>query len=159
MKNKNDFVHFQSTEERENIAWPSLAIELQQILIATNKNDSDVVSNEIRNLSKTHSEDAYVSAFLAVLADLADQRTSFEITKNGLWLKRSETTKDVIKQQLLVRRDASLSEQSVQDFLSRCESPSKTAKTKSIRNLIHDGVELATQIEKIASGECEFGSS
>ena len=156
MKHKDDFVHFQSTEERENVAWPSLAAELKQTLTANAKNDSAAISNDIRNLSKTHSGDSYTFAFLSVLADLADQRTNFEITKNGLWLERSEITKDVIKQQLLARRDASLAEKSVQDFLNRCESPSKKAKTKSIRNIIHDGEELANQIEKVASDNVEF---
>ena len=94
---------------------------------------------------------------MAVLADLADQRTRFEITKMVFGLKDLRPPKTSLSNRLLVRRDASLTEQSVQDFLNRCESP-KTAKTKSIKNIIHDGVELATQIEKVASGECEFES-
>ena len=61
-----------------------LAIELQQILIATNKNDSDVVSNEIRNLSKTHSEDAYVSAFWQFLPILQTKEQALKLPKWSL---------------------------------------------------------------------------
>ena len=97
-----------------------------------------------------------VQAVAKVLADLIDQQWNFEISENGLWLKRATLDEKVIREQLLARRNASLAVPSVSRFLDECESPSKLSAKKSIRLLIHDGSNLASQIQNVVDENIEL---
>ena len=84
------------------------------------------------------------------MADLVHQGWFVVYHENFLLLDASKNKHDkkFLQNQLLVKRNESLLEESVVDFLDSCESSNGK---KSIKQIIHNGPDLARDIEEVIS--------
>ncbi|MDB2528047.1 DUF4338 domain-containing protein [Alphaproteobacteria bacterium] len=163
------FVPFDMEIDDADHHWSAFSSALHQIKAEFKLDEYSEIASAIRKYADSaegtyeqsiagskNTIDLKVYAFAFVLADLVDQRWSFELSDNGLYITRSANINDLVKKQLLSRRNASLETESVQNFLTLMENPGPTSSRKSIRHIIHDGSDLAKQLGPVLDGRSDI---
>ena len=160
------FIPYDMEIEDADQKWSAFSQMLATVQANFSRHEHEKISEALRDFAEPSTKlatvqyveqpqnlDPVIKAFTFVLADLVDQKWSIEASKTGLYLARGEKTEDLVRSQLHARRDASLSEPSTQKFLNHMENPSVGSVRKSIRHLIHDGADLAKQLQTVRSGD------
>ena len=156
---KKSFVAFGAKIENADQKWSAFSRKLKKISKVRPARRHSKIATAIRNYADrkySGKADLAIRAFAYVLADLVDQKWSFKCSSDGLNLSRSKKTDDLVRDQLHVRRDASLATPSVKSFLAMMESHKDCSEKKSIRELIHDGTDLAKQIQAVLDENLEI---
>ncbi|MDC0966381.1 DUF4338 domain-containing protein [Alphaproteobacteria bacterium] len=159
------FIPYDMDIDNADQKWSAFSQMLTAVQASFSKLEHNKISESLRGFAeptgkvatvqctdKPQKLDPVVKAFTFVLADLIDQKWVVKASKTGLYLARGEKTEDLVRSQLHARRDASLSEPSTQKFLNHMENPSAGSTRKSIKHLIHDGANLAKQLQTVRNG-------
>ncbi|MDC3116620.1 DUF4338 domain-containing protein [Alphaproteobacteria bacterium] len=146
MKDDNKrFVSFTETNEGGVPIWPQFSKEINKVLFQ----DKSLIlkTEELRNKTNDFKKNFgnRGSAYLNILTDLLQQGIEIENGNEGFWITKPESSREITKAQLLVRRDDTLQKEPVSKFISKCENDKNK---KSIEMLFHDGHSLADDIKK-----------
>ena len=113
------FVSFTETNEGGVPIWPQFSEEINKILVQ----DKSLIlkTEELRNKTNDFEEKFgnRASAYLNILTDLLQQGIEIENGNEGYWITKPESSREITKAQLLVRRDDTLQKEPISKFISK----------------------------------------
>lgn len=150
METSTLFIPYVLDEIEDAPSWNTVKNQVQKCLDEVQKNDFRHLAKSFRDIHKHFAKNLAMQAFFCVVADLVEQSREPEISENGLLLHTAlKAPKEIVRDQLLARRNASLKSPKHKKFLKNFIETRPGF--QHVRTLFHDGTELFNAISEVNS--------